>query len=68
MKTLKHKPLFNLLSVILILFATSGCGQVASDSNFTLEDKKTIKGTLFILSQNAVLTEGSSVDGSVIML
>ena len=68
MKTLKHKIFFKLLLAVLISFGVSGCAQIASESNYTLDEGQTTSGTLFILSQNAELEEGSSVNGSVIML
>lgn len=66
MKTLNPNMVIKLLLTILMVLTLSGCGQVATDSNFTLE--KTVSGSLFIFSQNAILAESSSVDGSVIML
>lgn len=68
MKTLNHKKLVGLLLVIVLAVATSGCGQIAADSNFTLEAGDTVSGSLFIFSQNAILEEGSSVEGTVIMI
>ena len=56
------------LLAALICTVVSGCAQIASESNYTLGEGQTTSGTLFILSQNADLLEGSSVDGSVIML
>ena len=68
MKNSKHKILAMLLLATLISIVVSGCAQVASESNYTLGEGQTTSGTLFILSQNADLVEGSSVNGSVIML
>ncbi|MBL0345989.1 polymer-forming cytoskeletal protein [Candidatus Villigracilis affinis] len=68
MKKSKYKILTMLLLAALISIAVSGCAQIASESNYTLGEGQTTSGTLFILSQNADLLEGSSVDGSVIML
>ena len=68
MKNSKHKILIILLLAALISVAVSGCAQIASESNFTLGEGQTTSGPLFIFSQNADLLEGSSVDGSVIML
>jgi len=68
MKKSKHKILTMLLLAALISVAVSGCAQIASESNYTLGEGQTTSGTLFIFSQNADLLEGSSVDGSVIML
>ena len=68
MKTLKHKIFIKLLLAVLISLAVSGCAQIASESNYTLGEGQTTSGTLFILSQNADLLKGSSVDGSAIML
>jgi hypothetical protein len=65
---MKHKSFFKLLSVVLLVFALSGCSQIANDPNFTLEDGEAVTGNLIILSQNATLTPGSFVDGSVIMV
>ena len=56
------------LPALLLLLAVSGCGQMASESNFTLGAGDTVPGTLWVLSQNATLAKGSSVDGSVVML
>ncbi|MBI3166217.1 MAG: hypothetical protein HYZ24_16150 [Chloroflexi bacterium] len=68
MKNSKHKILAMFLLAALISVAVSGCAQIASESNYTLGEGQTTFGTLFIFSQNADLLEGSSVDGSVIML
>ena len=68
MKKSKHKILTMLLLAALISVAVSGCAQIASESNYTLGEGQTTSGTLFVLSQNADLVKGSSVNGSVIML
>ena len=68
MNFIKYKMWVKLLLAFLMIFVASGCGRIASDSNYTLDAGKSVSGTLFILSQNADLVEGSSVDGSVIML
>ena len=68
MKNLKHKTRMKWLLATLMILTMSGCGRIAGASNFTLHAGESVSGTLFILSQNADLVEGSSVDGSVIML
>lgn len=68
MKNMKYKTGVQWLLATLMILAVSGCGRIAGDSNFTLYAGESVSGTLFILSQNADLVEGSSVDGSVIML
>lgn len=68
MKTLKHKMFSRFILAALMIFFASGCGRIASDSNFTLGKDESVSGTLFILSQNATLSAGSSVDGSLIMV
>ena len=66
MKRLKQNIFIKILLATLLIFVASGCGQIASKSNFTLGEK--VSGNLFIFSQNATLAERSSVEGSVIML
>ena len=68
MKRLKQNIFIKFLLATLLIFVASGCGRIATESNFTLDEGNTVSGTLFILSQNATLAKGSSVDGSVIML
>jgi len=68
MKAINRKFISRFLLVLLLIVITSGCGQISGDSNYTLGAGKTISGTLFILSQNAILEEESSVQGSVIMV
>ena len=66
MKRLNQNLFIKILLVHLLIFVTSGCGGIATDSNFTLSEE--VNGTLLIFSQNVTLAEGSSVHGSVIML
>lgn len=66
--TMKQLTSIKLLLMIVLVITLSGCGQVVSDSNFTLSNGESVDGTLFVLSQNAILAEDSSVDGSVVML
>lgn len=63
------------LVVLTMLFVCSASTLLASRSvsivsasNFTLGERENIPNTLLLFSQNATLVEGSSVDGSVIML
>ena len=65
---MNHNLFLKLILMVFLVLALSGCSQVVGESNFTLDGGDSISGTLFILSQNASLAEGSSVDGSVIML
>lgn len=65
---MKHKSLLKIVLTVVLATVLSGCGRIASDSNFTLAEDATIPGPLFILSQNAILEENSSVNGPVIML
>jgi len=67
-ETINYKEKTKILLTIILAIVLSGCGQIASDSNFTLAEGEAVAGNLIILSQNAILTEGSSVDGSVVML
>lgn len=68
MKNMKHKTRMKWLLATLMIFAVSGCGRIAGDSNFTLHAGESVSGTVCILSQNADLVDGYSVNGSVIML
>ena len=68
MKTRKQKLWFGLFLVLLIIVLTTGRVRVANERNFTLAKGETVPGPLLIMGQNADLLEGSSVDGSVIML
>jgi hypothetical protein len=65
---MKYGPFSKILLIVVLAIVLSGCGQIASDSNFTLTGGETVSGSLLILSQNAILAEGTSVDGSVVML
>ena len=65
---MNYKIITKILLTIILAIVLSGCGQIASDSNFTLVEGEAVAGNLIVLSQNVILTEGSSVDGSVIML
>ncbi len=66
--TMKQLVSLKLPLMIVLIITLSGCGQVVSDSNFTLSNGESVDGSLFVLSQNAILAENSSVDGSVVML
>ena len=68
METQIRRVLFCFPLILLIIFMMTGCGQIAGDPNFTLEDGETISGPLFVLSTNATLEPRSSVHGPVIML
>ena len=68
MKNIKYVIGASLLLAILLIVAISSSVRIAGGSNFTLAAGESVAGTLFILSQNADLVEGSSVDGSVLML
>ena len=68
MKTRKQKLWFGLFLALLVIVLTTGRVRVANERNFTLAKGETVPGPLLIMAQNAGLEEGSSVDGSVIML
>ncbi len=55
-----------LIWVALLTFMTSACGKIVGDTNYTLAEGSTISGTLFLLSNNALLEKRTTVDGSVI--
>ena len=57
-----------LILAILVLLTTSGCGKIVGDGNYTLGEGSTIHGTLFLLSNNAILEKDTTVDGSVVMI
>jgi len=67
MKTRKHKLLVGSFLALLIIVLTIGQVQITNERNFTLAKGETIPGLLLIMSQNAELEEGSSVEGPVIM-
>lgn len=76
MNTQNRRLLFHISIVILAaLFLCAATALLASQwisivsaSNFTLGKGENVPNTLLLFSQNATLVEGSSVDGSVIML
>jgi hypothetical protein len=68
MKTSNQISFVDTLLAFLLIFLTSGCGQIAGYSNFTLARGESTSGNLLVLSQNALLEQGSFVNGSVIML
>ncbi|RPJ44935.1 MAG: hypothetical protein EHM21_09785 [Chloroflexi bacterium] len=59
---------FVFLGIILLMIGLSGCSQVVTGGNYTLGSGQRVDGSLFILSSNADLLEGSLVTGSVIQL
>lgn len=67
-KGTNRKTFLMLFLSFLLLFTSSGCGQISAESNYTLSGGKNIPGTLLLFSTNAILEEESSVDGSVMML
>ncbi|HEX2998425.1 MAG TPA: hypothetical protein VHP14_26605 [Anaerolineales bacterium] len=63
-----NKAILRILAAVFLTIAITGCSAIASESNFTLDQGDSVSGSLFILSQNAILEAGSIVDGSVIMI
>jgi len=68
MKTRKQKIWIGSFLVLLTIVLAIGQVRISNERNFTLAKGETISGPLLIIGQNAELEEGSSVDGSVIML
>ena len=68
MNAIKRKILFSLFVVVVIAAVAFSQVKIVNERNYILAAGETVSGTLFILSQNADLLEGSSVDGSVVML
>lgn len=56
------------LITFLLFFLASGCGQIAGETNYVLEQGRNVSRTLFVLSKNATLEKDSLVDGSVVMI
>jgi cytoskeletal protein CcmA (bactofilin family) len=65
---MKKNSFMNIVFAILVILATSGCGQMVGDSNFIVENGETVPGSLWALSSNIELEEGSTVEGSVLLL
>ena len=68
MKFSYSKKLLKSVFTLLLVFAASGCGQVAGASNFTLAGGEIVSGPLLLFSNNAILERDSRVDGPVVML
>ncbi len=62
------KSFANILFLLLLALAVSGCGQMSGESNFTLAGGETVSGPLILFSNNATLEKDSHVEGPVIML
>ena len=51
--------------VAVFSLITSACGKIVGDRNYTLAEGSIISGTLFLLSNNALLEKGTTVDGDI---
>lgn len=63
-----NKIISKILAAVFLTIAITGCSSIAGESNFTLTKGQSISGPLFILSQNAILEESSTVNGPVLMI
>lgn len=68
MKRFNRKHCTGLLQVLIWMLSTRLCGQIAGGNNYTLGSEQKVWGNLYILAQNAILENGSTVDRSVVML
>lgn len=68
MKKSTKKILTAVFLTLALIAVAFGQVRIVSTPNFTLTNGETVSKTLFLLSQNAELQAGSSVDGSVVML
>ena len=58
----------NMMLLLLVVLAVTGCAQIAGEHNFTLTGSETELGPLFRFSNNAVLEKGTFAEGPVVML
>ncbi len=68
MNAVTRKILVSLFLVVVIATVAISQVKIVNERNYTLAAGETVSGMLFLLAQNAELLEGSSVDGSVVML
>lgn len=54
--------------VVVLVALLSSCGPRTDGSSFTLAGGEVVSGHLLILSKNATLEKGSTVEGSVFMI
>jgi cytoskeletal protein CcmA (bactofilin family) len=61
------KRIFPLILFLVFSWLTSGCAEVSTSGDYTLEQGETLGGNLVLTSGNATLEEDSRVTGTVIM-
>lgn len=66
--TTVNRNLFVKSALMLVLLVLLSSCNTRAEQNFTLQGGETVAGNLFIFSQNAILEESSTVEGTVFML